>query len=99
MNNRDFQRIFYSSTFQRLVKQKKKFVIPAVLFFFSFYLMLPLSISLFAEIMNRRFYHLLTWGWGYAFAQFMMVWVLGIIYFYKARIFDRIRDEIENERN
>lgn len=90
--------IKHSSAFQRLIKEKKSFIIPATLFFIGFYLMLPLSIAFFPEIMNRRVYHMFTWAWVFSLAQFIMIWVLGMIYFYKAKRYDRLVEEIKRSK-
>jgi uncharacterized membrane protein (DUF485 family) len=91
--------IIQSSAFQQLIRKKKRFIVSATLFFMTFYFMLPLSISFFPEVMNKPFFHQFTWAWAFAFAQFIMVWGIGLMYFYKAKKFDITVEEIKLLRN
>jgi uncharacterized membrane protein (DUF485 family) len=94
----EVKKIINSSLFQQLIREKKRFIMSATLFFVIFYFMLPLSIYFFPNVMNRPLYHHFTWAWGFAFAQFIVVWGLGVIYFYKAKRFDRTVEEIGHQR-
>lgn len=78
------------SAFERLIQAKKRFLIPATCFFFTFYFMLPVTIVCFPQQMNREVFFGLTLAWVYAFAQFVMVWLLGILYYVKCKQFDRL---------
>ncbi|MGM8366714.1 DUF485 domain-containing protein [Virgibacillus sp. W0181] len=81
--------------FEKLLKRKKRFVIIAVVFFMSFYFLLPLSITFFPKIMNEDFFHGLTPAWMLAFAQFIVVWSLGALYLWKAKQFNVIIEDIK----
>ncbi|MGV2788144.1 DUF485 domain-containing protein, partial [Clostridium perfringens] len=39
----------------------------------------------------------ITWAWVFAFAQFIMTWVLCILYSRKAAQFDRMVDDIKKD--
>lgn len=81
--------------FQKLLKRKKRFVITAVVFFMSFYFLLPLSITFIPEIMNESSFYGLTPAWMLAFAQFIVVWALGALYLWKAKQFDKLIKDIK----
>jgi uncharacterized membrane protein (DUF485 family) len=98
MNKREKESTYDSPVFRRLIREKKTLLIPAVAFFLSFYLFLPLMVMVFPEITNRQIYHLFTVGWGLAFAQFLMVWVLGLFYCLKAKQFDNLVEKLKRQR-
>ena len=75
----DFVQIANSSKFKQLMSQKKKFLIPLTVFFLLFYFMLPILTS-YTTILNKPAIGSITWTWVYAFAQFIMTWVLSMIY-------------------
>jgi uncharacterized membrane protein (DUF485 family) len=93
------RKIIQSSAFQQLIREKRRFIVSATLFFMIFYFMLPLSISFFPDVMNKPFFHQFTWAWGFAFAQFIMVWGVGLIYFYKAKRYDKTVEKIKHLRD
>lgn len=95
----DFEKIAESQDFKSLLESKRKFLIPITVFFLVFYFMLPILTS-FTTILNRPAIGSITWTWVYAFAQFVMTWILCIIYVKKAGKFDHLAEQIiENEEN
>ncbi|MBO8170757.1 MAG: DUF485 domain-containing protein [Bacillaceae bacterium] len=97
--NRDMeQQILHSESFQNLLKQKKSVIIPLTIFFVSAYFLLPLAVSLAPQWINRPLFHSFTWAWGLAFFQFVMVWIIGMIYAYKSKKWDRLVQQIQHLR-
>jgi uncharacterized membrane protein (DUF485 family) len=92
----DFVQIANSSKFKQLMSQKKKFLIPLTVFFLLFYFMLPILTS-YTTILNKPAIGSITWTWVYAFAQFIMTWVLSMIYVRKAMKFDELAADIVEE--
>ncbi len=89
--------IVQSTTFQSLLREKKKFIIPLTIFFLCFYFALPL-LSSYTDILNRPFIGSITWAWAFAFMQFIMTWGLCMLYSKKAAKFDELSDRILKER-
>ncbi|HEX6922842.1 MAG TPA: DUF485 domain-containing protein [Bacillales bacterium] len=85
------------SAFQQLLRAKRRFLIPATIFLLIFYFMLPVSIICFPQVMNHPVFSGVTPAWAFAFAQFVMVWVLGGLYYKKSKKFDRLAGKIEVE--
>jgi len=83
----DWKGIANSSEFKQLLSNKKKFVIPWVLFFLVFYYTLPICTSYFT-FLNEKAIGSLNWAYLFAFAQFLMTWTLCLIYARKANQFD-----------
>lgn len=79
--------------------QKKLRILYFLFGFLSlFYFMLPLSLAIIPDVMNRTsFIASLTWAWVYAFAQIPMTWLFGWIYCHKAKQLDRVAAQIRQE--
>jgi uncharacterized membrane protein (DUF485 family) len=92
----DYTSIVQSSSFQKLLSEKKKFIIPLTIFFFCFYFALPILTS-YTTILNHKFIGSITWAWVFAFLQFVMTWVLCMLYSKKAARFDELAKEVVKE--
>ncbi len=92
----DYAAVSRSAAFQELLKRKKAFILPYSIFFFVFYFTLPIMTSYF-QVLNRPAFGAITWAWVFAFAQFIMTWVLCIIYTKRSEEFDRMVEQIKQE--
>ena len=79
-----------SPEFQELVRKRKAFVIPATLFFLSWYFGFIILAGYAPDFMGREFLtDGVTVGYALALSQFVMTWGLGWLYVRKAtRVFD-----------
>jgi uncharacterized membrane protein (DUF485 family) len=93
LNENDYKKVVESEEFQSLLRTKKKFIVPISIFFFCFYLALPLLTS-YTKILHTPAIGSITWAWLFAFAQFIMTWGLCILYSKKAVSFDEKSDKI-----
>jgi uncharacterized membrane protein (DUF485 family) len=93
----DYSAIVQSSSFQTLLSEKKKFIIPITIFFFCFYFALPILTS-YTTILNHKFIGDITWAWAFAFMQFIMTWGLCMLYTKKAAKFDDLAEKVKQER-
>jgi uncharacterized membrane protein (DUF485 family) len=80
----DWERAERSPEFQELVTAKRRFVIPATVFFLSWYLGFILLAGYASDFMGESVYEGLTVGYCLALTQFVMVFVLGIWYLKKS---------------
>lgn len=87
--------------FRALVRSRRRFVIPATIFFILYYLALPVSVGWMPQTMSRPVLGPLTLAYCFAFSQFAMAWILLAIYLRRARSFDvaaaRIRRQETHE--
>ncbi|HVL94965.1 MAG TPA: DUF485 domain-containing protein [Solirubrobacteraceae bacterium] len=90
----DWEAIERSPEFQELVKRRRKFVVPATIFFLVWYLGFILLAGYAESFMAERIYQGLTVGYVLALTQFLMVWVLAWMYLRKA---DREFDPLERK--
>ncbi|RHW41515.1 DUF485 domain-containing protein [Neobacillus notoginsengisoli] len=93
----DYSKIVQSPSFQQLLREKRKFLLPSTLFFMAFYFTLPI-LTAYSTVLNNPAFGPISWAWVFAFAQFIMTWALCIIYTKKAARFDRLVEGIiQNE--
>ena len=88
--------IFQSVGFKQLIRAKKRFIIPIVLFFLVFYFTLPL-LTAYSTVLNTPAVGSITWAWVFAFAQFIMTWTLCMWYLKKAAVFDRMAARVAED--
>lgn len=93
----DYEKVEQSEKFQRLMANRKKFIVPYTIFFLAFYFLLPILTS-YTTFLNTPVIGDISWVWIFAFAQFVMTWVLCTIYVKKAASFDKQADEIIDEQ-
>ena len=83
-----------SPEFRELVKKKKAFVVPATIFFLSWYFGFVILAGYAPDFMGREFLtDGLTVGYVLALSQFLMTWGLGWMYLRKAdKVFDPLAE-------
>jgi uncharacterized membrane protein (DUF485 family) len=78
-----------SPEFRELIASRRRFVLPATIFFLTWYLGFVALAGYAPGFMTESIYQGFTVGYGLALTQFLMVWVLGWLYVRRAdRVFD-----------
>jgi uncharacterized membrane protein (DUF485 family) len=91
----DWERIERSPEFQELVRKRRSFVVPATIFFLTYYMGFILLCGYAKDFMAESVYEGLTVGYCLALTKFVMVFVLGITYLRKAnRQYDPLAQRI-----
>ena len=80
----DWESIEHSPEFQELVRKRRSFVVPGTIFFLAFYMGFILLCGYAPDFMADSVYQGLTVGYCLALTQFVMVFVLGIMYLRKS---------------
>lgn len=80
----DWERIEHTPEFQELVRKRRSFVVPATIFFLVYYMAFILLAGYAEDFMASSVYEGLTVGYTLALTQFVMVFVLGIMYLRKS---------------
>ena len=80
----DWERIEHTPEFQELVRRRRSFVVPATIFFLTYYMAFILLAGYAEDFMASSVYEGLTVGYTLALTQFLMVFVLGIMYLRKS---------------
>lgn len=87
----DWKAIEASPEFQELVRTRRSFVTPGTIFFLSWYMGFIVLAAYAEDFMSESVYQGLTVGYCLALTQFVMVFVLGIMYLRRA---DRVYDPL-----
>ena len=87
----DWNAVEQSPEFKELVAQRRKFVLPATIFFLAWYLGFILLAGYAPDFMAESVYQGLTVGYCLALTQFVMVFTLGYLYLRRS---DRVYDPL-----
>jgi len=90
----DWEAIERSPEFRELIARRRRFVLPATIFFLAWYLGFILLAGYAEDFMGSSIYEGFTVGYLLALSQFVMVWVLAAWYLRKA---DHEFDPLERE--
>ena len=85
----DWEAIERSPEFQELVTRRRSFVLPATIFFLTYYMAFILLAGYAPDFMGERLIDGFTVGYALALTQFVMTWFLGWLYLRRSnRMFD-----------
>jgi uncharacterized membrane protein (DUF485 family) len=91
----DWEAIERSPQFRELIAARRRFVLPATIFFLAWYIGFILLAGYAPDFMARSVYEGLTVGYCLALTQFVMVAVLGLMYLRRSeKVFDPLADEL-----
>ena len=95
MRGVDWEAIERSPEFQELVTRRRSFVLPATIFFLSYYMAFILLCGYAEDFMGSSVYEGLTVGYCLALTQFVMVFALGLMYLKRAdRDYDPLAERV-----
>ena len=87
-----------SARFRELLRAKRRFVLPAMIFFVVYYFALPVLVGYARPLMERRVIGALNVAYLFALSQFAMAWIIAWLYVRAAARFDRTAREILEEQ-
>lgn len=90
----DWAAIERTPEFRALVRAKRAFIIPATLFFVVYYFALPALVGYWPDLMSTRVAGRINLAYLFALSQFFMAWGLMAAYIRRARVFDRMVDDL-----
>ena len=90
----DWAAIERTAEFRALVRAKRAFVVPASLFFVIYYFALPILVGYWPDLMSTRVIGRINIAYLFALSQFGMAWALMAAYVRRARVFDRMVDDL-----
>lgn len=94
----DWSGLAQSEKFQRLLRAKRRFIIPAMIIFVLYYFALPLLVGYARPMMERRVFGAVNVAYLFALSQFLMAWIVAALYVRAAAKFDRMAQEVLQER-
>ncbi|MDZ4741865.1 MAG: DUF485 domain-containing protein [Verrucomicrobiota bacterium] len=95
----DWSQIAASPEFQALVAAKRRFIIPATIFFVLYYFALPIMVGYFPRLMEMTVIGHVNLAYLFALSQFFMAWILAYLYVRKSARFDAMAAEIVASQN
>ena len=94
----DWQKLAVSSPFRRLVEAKRRFIVPAMIFFVIYYFALPVLIGYARPFMERRVVGPVNIAYLFALSQFFMAWTVAALYVRAAARFDKMAREVIEQK-
>lgn len=85
-----------SAAFKELMRRKRVFIVPSVVFIIVIFMGLPILAS-FTTILDGLVIGVLSWAYVYAFALFAVAIVFCHLYVAKARRFDELAKQAEQD--
>ena len=92
----EWRRVSRTFAFGELMRSKKAFILPAVIFFLVFYMAMPV-LAEFTTVLDGQVVGALNWAYVYGFAQFLMTWILMHMYVRPAKKWDKLVEEAREE--
>ena len=86
----DWGRLAGSAQFRELLKAKRRFIIPAMIFFILYYFALPILIGYARPVMETKVIGPVNLAYLFALSQFFMAWILAGLYVRAAGRFDKM---------
>ena len=86
-----------SEKFRRLLRAKRKFIVPAMIFFVVYYFALPVLIGYAKPFMETRVWGPVNLAYLFALSQFFMAWIIAALYVRAGNRFDRQAREVISE--
>src|SRR3954469_24992716 len=90
----DWRKIAESNEFKELLKAKRRFIIPATIFFVVYYFALPYLVGYHTAFMQRKVWGEMNLAYLFALSQFFMAWLLAGLYVVAAARWDRKAHEL-----
>ena len=95
----DWNEVEQSPEFKELVAARRRFVLPATIFFLAWYIGFILLTGYAPDFMAESVYEGLTVGYCLALTQFVMVFTLGYLYLRRAdRVYDPLAASVVRRR-
>lgn len=93
----EWRRIEASAPFRSLLAEKRRFIVPATVFFVTYYFALPILVGYFPTLMGRRVAGAINLAYLFALSQFFMAWGVMWLYVRRARRYDERASAILEE--
>ena len=90
----DWEGLAARPAFAELLAAKRRFIVPATIFFLVYYMTLPVLIGYFPEMMKRPFIGKVNGAYAFAFSQFLMTFIVAWVYMRRARKWDAMEHEL-----
>jgi uncharacterized membrane protein (DUF485 family) len=86
----DWERLARSERFRDLLKAKRRFIVPATIFFIVYYFALPVLIGYARPFMEKTVFGPVNLAYLFALSQFFVAWIIAALYVRAAARFDKM---------
>lgn len=83
--------------FVALVAAKRRFIVPATVFFIVYYFALPISVGFAPDLMSRNVIGRMNLAYLFALSQFLVAWGIAFLYLRRAGRFDEMAERIRDK--
>jgi uncharacterized membrane protein (DUF485 family) len=90
----DWERIAALDEFKGLLAAKRRFIVPATVFFVVYYFALPILVGYAPELMAKKVFGVVNVAYLFALSQFFMAWLVALLYVRAAGRFDGVARNI-----
>ncbi|MEY2498242.1 MAG: hypothetical protein QOD12_1798 [Verrucomicrobiota bacterium] len=90
----DWEGLAASAKFRALLKAKRRFIVPAMIFFIVYYFALPVLIGYARPFMEKRVLGPVNLAYLFALSQFFMAWIIAALYVRAAARFDKMAADV-----
>ena len=84
----DWDRIAALDEFKNLLAAKRRFIVPATVFFVVYYFALPVLVGYAPGLMAKKVFGVVNVAYLFALSQFFMAWLVALLYVRAADRFD-----------
>ena len=93
----EWERMANTEEFRQLLRSKRRFVLPACLFFAMYYFALPVLVGFAPQWMSKKVVGAVNIAYLFALSQFVMAWAIAWLYVRAARRFDRLAARVAEQ--
>jgi len=94
----NWQALAASEKFRRLLRAKRRFIVPAMVFFIIYYFALPVLVGYARPLMETRVFGAVNLAYLFALSQFFMAWVIAALYVRAAVKFDKMASDVISDQ-
>jgi uncharacterized membrane protein (DUF485 family) len=76
----DWDLVAKTEEFKTLLASKRKFIVPATIFFIVYYFALPVLVGYAPALMDRKVFGVINIAYLFALSQFFMAWIIAALY-------------------
>ena len=92
----NWEQLAASERFRALLKAKRRFILPATIFFIVYYFALPVLIGYAPTFMAKKVFGPVNLAYLFALSQFFVAWIIAALYVRAAARFDRMAAGVIN---
>lgn len=92
----DWNAVAATDSFRRLIKAKRRFIIPAMIIFIVYYFALPVLVGYAPAFMQTRVFGAVNIAYLFALSQFFVAWIIAALYVRAAAKFDKMASDISD---